>query len=118
MAPPSVAELGGVEVVKVAGLDSALHPWVGDGVLRLDKLQPEANGQQHFRGAGGGHLYLGRRNGRAAWCIDEVCDPREATATAFLPVAAGVSADCLPLGEHSWQCFDGRRHVEGQLTLE
>jgi len=114
---PQSAAPGGVEAVKLQGLDQALHPWVGDGIFRVDKLTPEVNGQPHYRSSAGGHLNLGIKHGRSAWCLDEVCSPSEVTGAAFLPVASGASAD-LPLGSRSWNCFDGKVHVEGLLTLE
>lgn len=79
-----------------------------DGVYQLDLLRPEANGQPHYSRHQGGHLALGVKHGRSAWVIDESFSADEASGQAFI----AASGEChLPLGQSSWQCFDGSRHV-------
>lgn len=94
----------------VVGADEDL-----DGVYRLDLLAPEANGCQHYSNRQGGHLCLGVKQGVHAWVLDVCYSPQEATGAAFIVVKGDTT---LPLGQQTWQCFDGRRHVDRTVSLQ
>jgi len=96
----------------VAGAGSEL-----DGVYKLDLLQPEANGVQHFSNHGAGHLCLGSKHGRSAWVLDQVFSPSEASGQAFIPAQPDAA---LPVGQLLWQCFDDNlgRHVEQMVSIQ
>lgn len=96
----------------VAGAGSEL-----DGVYKLDLLQPEANGVQHFSNHGVGHLCLGSKHGRSAWVLDQVFSPQEASGQAFIPAQPDAA---LPVGQLLWQCFDDAlgRHVEQMVSIQ
>jgi len=100
-----------VESLVVAGAGKDL-----DGLYRIDLLAPEHNGQSHYCRREGGHLYLGVKNGRSAWVLDEVCSPSEATGEAFLSATAEGS---LPLGQLAWQGYDDEaRLVERIVSVQ
>lgn len=88
------------------------------GGLRVDPLQPEVNGQPHFVGPRGSHLYLGRKCGylgrQEAWVLDEVLSADEVKGTAFLE-----GGGALPEGRRTWAVWDeaAKRHVPRDLVL-
>lgn len=98
------------ESVEVSGIGNDL-----DGQYYLDNLQPEANGQRHYRRREGGHLYLGMKHGTYSWVVDDVFCPGESTGAAYVQV---TDACTLPVGESSWSCFDGTRHVTGLVLIQ
>lgn len=101
--PPTLSEDADAFVVE--GHDASRQAWLGRGPFRVDLLVPEANGQPHYVNAGGGHLYLGAKGGRRAWCLDEVFSPKEACGQAFLELPESGDGQ-LPAGERTWQYFD------------
>jgi ribA/ribD-fused uncharacterized protein len=98
------------QTLVIAGADKEL-----DGLYNVDLLVPEANGQAHYSRQEGGHLYLGVKNGKSAWVLDEAFCPDEATGTAYITSFQG---GCLPQGQFTWQCFDEARHVDRVVTIQ
>lgn len=86
-------------------------------VLQCDMLQPEINGKPHRVDDEGLHLYLGKKNGKFAWVLDECCMASEATGLAFLEVES-ESAD-VPEGIRAWLVWDesARRHLTQELNV-
>uniref|UniRef100_A0A7S2PU71 Uncharacterized protein n=1 Tax=Zooxanthella nutricula TaxID=1333877 RepID=A0A7S2PU71_9DINO len=114
--PPAAPEDSALAVKVEQGAGADLFPWAGEGAFTIDALQPTVNGQAHYIGEQGGHLYLGKKGGRCAWCVDEYLAPSETSGEAFLEVTEH-DMEGLPLGARVWQCFDGTRHQQRTLTL-
>lgn len=87
-------------------------------VMSPDLLAPEINGSPHWISDEGWHLYLGKKNGRCAWVLDQECSATEASGYAFLEVSAD-DVGLGPCGSQQWQLFNDalRRHVVAELVV-
>jgi len=109
--PMPKATAGSLGSLQVSGMSQGL-----DGTYKEDFLVPEVNGQKHYFRREGGHLYLGIKQGRKAWVVDEDLCPSEASGTCYLDV---VDTCELPLSEQTWQCFDddAGRHQDRLVSI-
>lgn len=97
--PPKKSDISAVTLSGTAGAA------FGEAeTFTVDLLQPEINGQPHWVSSKGWHLYLGKKQGKVSWVVDEVLCASEATGYAFKEAALGDLA--LPCGAHVWQCWD------------
>lgn len=84
-------------------------------VFQADPLTPMVNGCGHWINDEGWHLYLGSKNGRRAWVVDECLCANEATGFACRE-AVGQE---VPQGAQLWNVWDDgtSRHSARKLTL-
>ena len=78
------------------------HGWLA-GTFRVDPLAPDANGHPHFVSDAGGHLYVGCKDGRKAWVLDEEFSPTEASGCAVTDVKDQYEE--YPGGERTWKYY-------------
>lgn len=102
------------ETVKINGHNEETEGWMSLP-FRRDPVKPEINGQPHYINSRG-HVYLGTKKGKHAWCIDTELSANEVSGQAFLLVDGNFS---FPKGKRSWQWFDEAvcKHVSRDLMI-
>jgi len=103
-------DLSSLSKLTVQGVDENL-----DGLYTVDLLEPEANGQVHYSCKTAGHLFVGVKNGRRAWVLDDSFEPFESTGAAFMEALPDSS---IPFGKHMWQCYDGKSFAQRAVEIE
>eukprot|EP00931_Biecheleriopsis_adriatica_P011506 TRINITY_DN112597_c0_g1_i1.p1 TRINITY_DN112597_c0_g1~~TRINITY_DN112597_c0_g1_i1.p1 ORF type:complete len:299 (+),score=61.89 TRINITY_DN112597_c0_g1_i1:60-956(+) len=107
--PPKPADVSALSVSGLVG-SSAM-------VFRADALVPEVNEQPHWISNEGWHLYLGKKNSRCAWVIDECLAENEASGHAFFSTDGDDKN--IPECRQTWSVWDDsrNRHMERELVV-
>jgi len=81
-----------------------------------DPLKPEVNSCPHWVSEDGWHFFLGVKNERQAWVVDEDLSAREATGFAYREATGNLD---VPLGTQVWNVFseEASRHTNVELTV-